>query len=327
MPNDTLGDEAAEALKGASDYIRSDRADESRRKYNQLNLEGIESRLVADIDDRSTGYKQELHAKESAEINDKWEELGANTRYVRINAEQKARQKTFEDLRRVNEGVFPKNISPVLYVVPLILVGMAEWYVNYSTFAAKFIPAFAIAGTLIVAFIFATASHIHGSHIKQLSEILHPSVVYRNELGRKVAFWISTLLLIVAFVVVIWLRYQVIAEQLGINDTTSSGTFGASNSALVWSNLGPTIALNFLIWGLGTLYAWAVSEKVPKLRDQYRGLLRSNKKLEAARRPFVQEQKRIKAHYDRERDKNEISIKEYRTALDDVRGMLKRLNS
>ena len=55
------------------------------------------------------------------------------------------------NLRQINGGAYPKNISPVLYVVPLILVGVAEWYVNFATFAEIFIPVFAIAGTLLVA--------------------------------------------------------------------------------------------------------------------------------------------------------------------------------
>jgi hypothetical protein len=63
-------------------------------------------------------------------------------------------------------------------------VGIAEWYVNYATIAAKFIPVFAIAGTLLVAGSFAWASHMHGSYLKQLAEIIHPSMEYRNVLGR-----------------------------------------------------------------------------------------------------------------------------------------------
>jgi hypothetical protein len=212
-------------------------------------------------------------------------------------------------------------------VIPLILVGVAEWYVNFSTFAAIFIPVFAIAGTLLVAAIFAWASHLHGTYLKQLAEILHPSVEYRNVLGRKLALIIVSVLLVIAFLTVVWLRYVVITDQLGFHPNTTSDTFGGATSTMIWSRLGPTIVLNILIWGLGTLYAWALNEKVPNLREAYRELLRANRKVERARRPYMTEQKRIKAYYDRERSKNEVMIKEYQDLLEKVKGTIQQIQA
>jgi len=74
-----------------------------------------------------------------------------------------------------------------------------------------FIPVFAIAATLIVAAVFAGASHLHGAYLKQISEIMHPSVEYRNVLGRKIALIIATISLPAAFVTVVWLRWIVIS--------------------------------------------------------------------------------------------------------------------
>jgi hypothetical protein len=324
MPTDTLGDEAQTALKSASDFIRLNRPDDRRQRSHLINLESMEERLRADIQERETTYANELQSKEDAEIDAAWRELNEDQRFVRVNSEQKARQQTFESLRQVNDGAYPTNISPVIYVIPLIFVGIAEWYVNLSTFTARFVPLVAGAGTILVALIFATASHFQGEFFKQLSEILHPSVEYRNELGRKIAVIIATILLIAAFSVVIWLRYQVIADQLGLN-SESSGTFGGSSTSIVWSNLGPTIGLNLFVWGLGVLYAFLFSEKVPKLRKAFRDLQLANKKLDKARRPFVREQKRIRAEYDRERDKNEIAIKEYGSLSEEMKGAIKRL--
>lgn len=326
MPTDTLGDEAQTALKSALDFIRLNRPDDRRRRGHLVNLESIEERLRADIDERETSYADELQSKEDAEIDSKWRELNEDQRFVRVSTEQKARQQTFESLRQVNDGAYPSNISPVIYVVPLIAIGIAEWYVNLSTFTARFVPLVAAAGTILVALIFATASHFQGEFLKQLSEVLHPSVEYRNELGRKIAVIIATALLVAAFSVVIWLRYQVIADQLGLN-SESAGTFGGSSSSLVWSNLGPTVGLNLFVWGLGVLYAFLLSEKVPKLRKAFRDFQRSNAKLEKARRPFVREQRRLRADYDRKRHNNEIAIKEYGSLSEEVRGAIKRLQS
>lgn len=326
MPTDTLSDEVQSALKSAADVIRQDRPDDRRRRSVLATLQGLDERLRTDVEERQTTYADALQVREDGEIAARWQDLNEDQRFVRVNTEQKARQQTFDSLRQVNDGGYPTNISPVLYAVPLILVGVAEWYVNLSTFMAKFVPLVAGAGTILVAAIFAVASHFQGEFLKQISEVLHPSVVYRNVLGRKMALIIATILLIGAFAVVIWLRYQVIAEQLGLN-TEAGGTFGGSNSSMIWSNLGPTIGLNLFIWGLGVLYAFVASEKVPKLRSAFRELRRANKKLDRARRPFVEEQRRIKAQYDRERAKNDVAIKEYSTLSEEVRGTIRRLQS
>jgi hypothetical protein len=183
MPNDTLGDEVEEILKGAAEYVRSNRPDPKRRDFHLKNLTAAEARLIADIEERRSGYKDELEVRERDAINARWQELTANPRFARINTEQKARQQTFDSLRQVNDGGFPRNISPVIYFIPLLLVATAEWYVNYATFATKFVPALAAAATIIVGAIFAGASHFHGAYAKQLSEIYHPSTEYRNQLS------------------------------------------------------------------------------------------------------------------------------------------------
>jgi hypothetical protein len=174
--------------------------------------------------------------------------------------------------------------------------------------------------------IFAIASHFHGEYLKQIGEILHPSVDYRNELGRKLSVLIATFLLIFALCVVVWLRYQVISEQLGLNSETP-GTFGGSNSSIVWQNVGPTVGMNLFVWGVGVLYSYLASEKVPHLREAYRALLRANKNLQKAREPFEREQARLTAFYQRERQKNEVAVKEYKNLSEEIKGALVRLET
>jgi hypothetical protein len=94
---------------------------------------------------------------------------------------------------------------------------------------------------------------------------------------------------------------------------------------MVWSKVGPTIVLNVLIWGLGTLYAWAMHEKVPGLRESYRNYLRSVKTVEKRLRPCVAEERRLKAYYEREREKSRLVADEYKTLLDDVRSTCERI--
>ncbi|MBR1221864.1 hypothetical protein JQ557_27945 [Bradyrhizobium sp. U87765 SZCCT0131] len=326
MPTDTLGSEAQGALKSAAELVRLNRPDDRRRRTIMAELTHISQRLRTDVAEREDSYLRALQIQEDAELEEISRDLNDNPRFVRASSELKSRNETFQDLRKANNGAYPKNISPVIYAIPLIFVGVAEWYVNLSTFMARFVPLVAAAGTILVAGIFAAASHFQGEFLKQISEVFHPSAIYRNELGRKLIVAIASLLLVAAFVVVIWLRYQVIAEQLGLT-SNSAGTFGVSNNSIVWQNLGPTIGLNLFVWGLGVLYASLMSEKIPKLRETFRDLRRSEVEVDRIRKPFVAEQKRIHAQYERERKKNAVMAQEYRSLAEEIDASIKRLQA
>jgi hypothetical protein len=235
-----------------------------------------------------------------------------NAALNQANNAAEAHRHRYEELRKLNRGKPPRDIPPVLYLIPLILVGIAEWYVNFSTFSAMFIPVFAIAGTVLVAAVFAWASHLHGAYIKQISEILHPAVEPRHVLDRKLAIVIVTVLLLAAFATVVWLRWLVISRQLG-EPVLQNGTFGEPSSTMIWSRVGPTIVLNVLIWGLGTLYSWAVHERVPDLRESYRDFLKANRTVEKLLRPFHNDEKRIRAQCRRLQEAREVDIEEYET--------------
>ena len=325
MPIDTLGGDIQRVLRNANAFLSSKQKNPAQRQAYFRDLETAGRRLYKEIEERRTDYIAQLGSDEKAEIDDQWAQLNSEPRFIQANKEKQTALQIFENLRQANGGAYPKNLSPVLYVIPLIFVGVAEWYVNFATFAAIFIPVFAIAGTLLVAAVFAWASHMHGTYVKQLAEIIHPSMEYRNVLGRKIAMVISTILLIAALSTVVWLRYVVISDQLGISPSSTPGTFGEPSSSMIWSRLGPTIVLNILIWGLGTLYAWASNEKIPGLRESYRDLQRAEGKLKRARAPFENEEKRIKAAFRRKREQNQVAINEYNHSFSEIHSLAERL--
>jgi hypothetical protein len=325
MPIDTLGDDANRVLRDAKAFLSSKQQNAQLRQFQLRELDGIERRLSREIEDRSTKYLAQLESAEKSEIASEWAQISSKPHFLQANKKKQTDLQLFENLRQINGGAYPRNISPVLYVIPLILVGVAEWYVNFATIAAIFIPVFAIAGTLLVATAVAWASHMHGSYLKQLAEIIHPSMDYRNVLGRKIALIISTLLLIAALSTVVWLRYVVISDQLGLDPNAPPGTFREQSSTIVWSRLAPTIAINILIWGLGVLYAWAVSEKVPGLRESYRELQRAERKIGRERKPFEAEERRIKAAFKRKREQNQVALNEYSHALNEIQSLIDRV--
>lgn len=326
MVDNTLSEDVASALRSADTSLRSNHEDSRAKAFHLSNLKVLKARLETDIKDRSSTYLEDVDSEEAREIEDNWSELTDqnNTKYSRETAVEKTLQETFEQYRQINGGALPRNISPVLYSIPLILVGVAEYYVNYSTFAAAFVPLVAIFATLFVGATFAVASHLHGAYLKQLAEIMHPSIPYRTVLDRRIAVGIATFILFVVFFTVVYLRYSAIAAQLGVGSATA-GTFGQPGTGLVWSRLGPTVAINLCIWALGTLYSWSMHERVPGLRDSYRRLLGANRKLEKMRAPYIAEEKRLRAKYHREREMNQIAIKDYNNRLSNITDMIRRI--
>src|SRR5262245_41847421 len=325
MPIDTLGDEVQRVVRRAKAFLSSNEKNNDLRKSQLRDLQAIGARLSNDIEERQTKYIDQLDAEERAQMDEQMAQLNAKPQFIQASKQNETNKQIFENLRQINGGAYPRDLSPVLYVIPLVLVGVAEWYVNFATFEATFIPVFAIAGTLLVAAVFAWASHMRGAYVKQIAEIIHPSMEYRNVLGRKIALVIATILLIAALVTVIWLRYSIIAEQLGSGLGSESGTFGGPTGSMIWSKLGPTIVLNVLIWGLGALYAWAMNEKVPDLRESYRDWQRSEGRLKRLRKPFEKTVMRIKASFTRRREQNQVAINEYNHSLSDVHALIERL--
>jgi hypothetical protein len=325
MPIDTLGGDVQRVVRDAKAFISSNQKDNGRRQSHLRDLEAVGARLSNEIEERRTRYIAQLESDERTQVDRQLAQLSAKPQFNQANKQNQTNLQIFESLRQINGGAYPRDVPTVLYVIPLVLVGLAEWYVNFATFEATFIPVFAISGTLLVAAVFAWASHMHGAYIKQIAEIFHPSIEYRNILGREIALVIATILLIAAMVTVIWLRYSIIAEQLGSGLTAEPGTFGGPPTSQIWSKLGPTIVLNILIWGLGVLYSWAMNEKVPGLRESYRDWQSSERKLKQLRKPFEKEVMRINASFARKREQNQVAINEYNHSLSDVHALIERL--
>ena len=131
MPIDTLGDDIQRVLRNAKAFIVKQKSPEQRRVYLR-DLETVGKRLYKEIEERRTSYIAQLKSDEKAEIDNQWAQLNSEPRFIQANKEKQTNLQIFENLRQVNGGAYPKNLSPVLYVIPLILVGVAEWYVNFA---------------------------------------------------------------------------------------------------------------------------------------------------------------------------------------------------
>jgi hypothetical protein len=325
MPHDDLAPSAKQQIRAAEELLRSRTPSEADKDRLLGDLEATESALGADIQERETKYLEVLDRRYQDRVDHQWSTFKARAVVRRIQNEARAIEARFEHLRNVNDGGYPMNISPILYWIPLLLVAISEWYVNYSTFAARFVPVVAIACTIIVGLIFAYFSHLLGAFLAQYGEISHPSVESRRVLDRKITLIGMGVVLVLIFTATMWLRYTIIQEQLGLADAGADSVFRTETSGKIWSTLVPTIAVNIGIIAIGTVYAWFMHEKVPQLRETYRSGLSKNNKLERLRAPVNSEVNRLQAAFERDKILNERFIKEYANLRKDIVGLAQRL--
>lgn len=325
MPSDVIVNETRISVRSALDFLKQRNQEPHHRQNLLRRLEETERLLAADLEERQAAYPAELEQRERSEIDAVWGRYSAIDRHRHLDEKRSAQRHRFEQLRQLNGGGYPLNLPTVLYIIPLLGLGVGEWYVNFSTFAAKLVPAFAIAATLVVALVFASASHVHGAFIKQIAEIMHPSVEYRRVRDRKIMFVIMTIVFLLALGAIVWLRYMAISEQLGLSEVTGSSVFGGAAASKVWSLLLPTVVLNIAIWGVGTFYSWWFHERIPERRESYRQLRATDRRIEGSKRPYEKEVKRIAATFDRERANNEVVKRGEDGLLDEVRAAIGRL--
>jgi len=133
MPNDTLREEIEPARRAALAYIAANKTDARQKNSHVRSLKNCISRLERDVEEREHSHLASIDREERGAIDQKEAELDTDPKYQRASEANKAAHQEFENLRRVNGGSYPKNVSPVLSVIPLILVGVAEWYVNYHS--------------------------------------------------------------------------------------------------------------------------------------------------------------------------------------------------
>ena len=163
MPIDTLGEDVQRVVRNAKAFLSSNQKNGELRQSHLRDLEAVGARVSNEIEERRTRYIAQLESDERTQVDNQWAQLNAKPQFIQANKQNQTNLQIFENLRQINGGAYPRDLSPVLYVIPLVLVGLAEWYVNFATFEATFIPVFAIAGTLLVAAVFAWASHMHGA--------------------------------------------------------------------------------------------------------------------------------------------------------------------
>ena len=90
-----------------------------------------------------------------------------NNHYSDLRSEFDQTKELYESMRAEMGGKPPVRRKLVFYIVSILLIGVIEWFINYSTFNIKYPPGVAFGATVLIALSIAFASHFHGALIKQ----------------------------------------------------------------------------------------------------------------------------------------------------------------
>jgi hypothetical protein len=116
MPNETLKDQIEPIRRAAVTFVTTNNSNARQRMEHVKALQNAEERLALEIEERSGPYLQTLDQEENEKISVRREEAERRPNYQRALGAQRAAQERFQNLRRINHGQYPRNISPVLYV-------------------------------------------------------------------------------------------------------------------------------------------------------------------------------------------------------------------
>ena len=121
----------------------------------------------------------------------------------------------YEGMLKKNASRPPKTLNMWLYLSALLIVGAVEALINYSTFNSYFgSQGLAYGSTIMVALIFAAASHFHGEFWKQRLDLMGPDVEKRERNHKITVQLIVTTFFLTVFAGLILVRYEVVLEEL-----------------------------------------------------------------------------------------------------------------
>lgn len=206
--------------------------------------------------------------------------------------EIKQRHPGLPNLRAVNIH-FPAGMSP-LYIFLLMLVGVAEFFINFKLIEDFLgIPLAAFASAAVMAAVLAAISHVHGVDIKQYQHKFGPATRERDRPWLTFALaWIG---LVVLLLVVGWMRYEAVSSDI----QSSSSSFVLVPHGGSMPNLGEEVIIslgaNLLAWFLGVFLAASFHDSDPDYVDAAVRFMRADIPYHRRLRRFERERERIEA--------------------------------
>ncbi|MDD2861070.1 MAG: hypothetical protein PHI71_08400 [Acidiphilium sp.] len=155
----------------------------------------------------------------------------------------------------------PFDVNPV-YLAMMLILGTAEWFINYDTLFTFFnVPIIAIGATFVLALCLAVIAHQHGLDLKQWKKKFGPAVEPRD---RPYGILILASVGLVALITVTgWMRFQSLMSVMQSQNTAN--IIGTKFSVQIDPEREVIVSLgaNFLAWLVGVFVSYFAHDPDP----------------------------------------------------------------
>ncbi|HUC62456.1 MAG TPA: hypothetical protein VMF53_10915 [Alphaproteobacteria bacterium] len=190
---------------------------------------------------------------------------------------------------------FPFDVNPVYFLI-MVLLGIAEWFINYDTLFLFFgVPIIAFGATVVLAACLAVIAHQHGVDLKQWKKKFGPAVEDRERPYGPLV--LATIGLVGLITVVGWMRYQAVMGVLQAHSTAS--ILGTQYSVAIDPTREVVISLgaNVLAWLVGVFISFFAHDADPVYVETALDFAKADRKYQVKRREFERKEQQLKHKY------------------------------
>jgi hypothetical protein len=238
--------------------------------------------------------------------------VGEDYRDTRAKYNNQIERHAYRPNMKAVSARFPFDVNPI-YLVIMLLLGTAEWFINYDTLFEFFgIPIIAIGATLILALGLAVIAHQHGVDLKQWKKKFGPGVEDKN---RPYGILIlATFGLFGLITVTGWMRYQSLMSVIQSQNTAN--IIGTQFSAQIDPEREVIISLgaNILAWLVGVFISYFAHDPDPTYVHTAIDFLKAEKKYLSKRAEFEKIEKQIKHNCAEKIEEEQIRLRKFETS-------------
>lgn len=271
---------------------------------NKGQLDLVISDIEQEIEELQQRQIPALEIDKSTQLSAADHELETSTAYTHNREQYTVERGRFERLRTYNKGNYPRNVNRVLYWSVLFLIGVGDMIVNYNVLLSKFELAYAVIATLIIAYIVAVTSHVHGRYFKQRKFLFSHETDAADRKGKKKELAIVTVFFACCMVFIVWARYSYFAAGSGLDMS------GLLSAQFIMSRIAPTLFFNLVVWFVGALIAFWAHERVPDLREVFLTWKRLDAELEEMRNALTDRKRAIERTFETEKNAAQARLAE-----------------
>jgi len=273
------------------------------------------SKWVSRCDDAITNIRHRLESndesKHSAEVSKLEEEFEKQVAITKEGFSRKNNyslkkdnyhkaEQVYEKMNKAQGGKAPIKANHVLYFLAMVMFSSVEFFINYSTFNAKYaVPTLAVGSTLLIAVMFALAGHFQGKYLKQRLELVGPNVEVRKKHHQILVLAFSVSLALIALAAISIVRQQVIADELAMmfGGGALDSELGPQQSP--FELLLPFLLMNLLVWFGGIAISYFLHDAIPGYQEAYKNLIQARKEFNVLDDKLQEEITRHKAEHEK----------------------------